>query len=351
MRLALFAVLVLLAACSGRPRSELSADKPGVDIAQAALRGGSPQVALQVTANVLRQHPGNEAALVVQGDALTALGRYEEASASYRSALKANATSPDALIGLGRLSLAGDPTEAERLFLEALSHEPRNTTALNDLGVARDLQGRHADAQSAYRQALGVDPQFNAAQVNLALSMAMMGQASAAIGMLQPLATEPGASRKVKHDYAAVLTMAGRRDDAERILSADLPPDQVHQAMEAYASGGRGGGTAQVTAPASDKVAAIALAPPAPAASKPGGRVQVQFAAAPSENGAQTAWQQLQERMPSLLQDRVPEFTRVERDGHMFWRVRTGGFADPTAAEAFCRQVRDAGGPCTVAGS
>ena len=48
--------------------------------------------------------------------------------------------------------------------------------ALNDLGIARDLQGRHTDAQMAYRQALGISPEMSAAQVNLALSLAMGGQ-------------------------------------------------------------------------------------------------------------------------------------------------------------------------------
>ena len=50
--------------------------------------------------------------------------------------------------------------------------------ALNDLGIARDLQGRHTDAQTAYRSALGVDPDMRAAQVNLALSLAMSGQST-----------------------------------------------------------------------------------------------------------------------------------------------------------------------------
>ena len=34
--------------------------------------------------------------------------------------------------------------------------------ALNDLGIARDLQGRHTDAQTAYREALGVNPDMAA---------------------------------------------------------------------------------------------------------------------------------------------------------------------------------------------
>ena len=78
------------------------------------------------------------------------------------------------------------------LFLQALTHDPRNTTALNDLGVARDLMGDHTGAQEAYRQALGIDPEDSAAQVNLALSMAMSGDAADAVRMLRPMASNPG---------------------------------------------------------------------------------------------------------------------------------------------------------------
>ena len=75
-------LLVLLAAC-GRTASDMSSMHPGVDVAQAALRGGAPQTALEIAGHVLATAPGNEAALVVQGDALTDLGRVDEARISY----------------------------------------------------------------------------------------------------------------------------------------------------------------------------------------------------------------------------------------------------------------------------
>lgn len=252
MRAGPLIILLLLVAC-GRTATDMSSLQPGVDVAQAALRGGSPETALQIAGHVLASDPGNESALVVQGDALTELGRLDEAHASYVAALQRNPESVAAEIGLGRLSLSSDPAKAEALFLEASHHDPRSFTALNDLGVARDLQGRHVAAQEAYRQALGLNPQDSAAEVNLALSMAMSGQAEQAVGMLRPLATSPGASRKLQHDLAAALTMAGDRDEASRILSADLTPEQVRQALDAYAaarSNGPGAGLSVAPSPA-----------------------------------------------------------------------------------------------------
>ncbi|HVC63809.1 MAG TPA: tetratricopeptide repeat protein [Acetobacteraceae bacterium] len=335
-------LLLLLAAC-GHTASGLSALQPGVDVAEAALRGGSPQTALHLAGDVLAHDPGNEAALVVQGDALTELGRLDEARTSYNRALRSNPASVGAEVGLGRISLTNDPAAAEAVFLEALHHDPRNTTALSDLGVARDLQGNHAGAQEAYRKALGIDPQNSAAQVNLALSMAMSGSAAAAVRMLRPIASNPGASRKLQQDLAAVLTMAGERDEAARILSKDLSPEDVQQALDDYAAARSGGAGASLAVPPRGAEAAVALAPPP-------GRVQVQLAAVPTQDSAQADWQRLQQQMPALLSGRQPAFIKVERNGQTFWRVRTGAFSDTTEAAVFCQRIQAAGGACSVGG-
>lgn len=79
------------------------------------------------------------------------------------------------------------------------------------------------------------------------------------------------------------------------------------------------------------------------------GRVAVQLAALSSEGGAKTAWTSLSKRMPELLGGRQPVYVKAERDGKVFWRVRTGGFADVAAARGFCDRVRAKGGACTVA--
>jgi Flp pilus assembly protein TadD len=242
MKCRLLPVVLLLAACSGPVGREFGSASTGLNVADAALRGGSPQVALQVVNEVLAHDPANTQALLIQGDALTLQGRNDAAAASFERALARSPSSERGLIGLGRLRLATSPPEAERLFLAVLQTDPYNTVALNNLGIARDLQGRHADAQTAYRQALGINPDMTAAQVNLALSLAMDGQGAEAISLIQPLAAASGASRKIRHDYAAVLALSGRRAEAEQILSADLTRAEVAQAMAEYGSKARSTG-------------------------------------------------------------------------------------------------------------
>jgi hypothetical protein len=116
------------------------------------------------------------------------------------------------------------------------------------------------------------------------------------------------------------------------------------------------------SAPAAAKPPVSAAAPAArPAPAKPPSAVveahpqasahqaSVQFAALASEEAARNEWRNLSKRMPDLLNGRQPIYTRTERDGRTFWRVRTAGFADVAQARAFCDHVRTKGGGCSVA--
>ena len=95
-------------------------------------------------------------------------------------------------------------------------------------------------------------------------------------------------------------------------------------------------------APASTSLAAAP--PPAQQAARPapvaGGRAQVQFLAARTEEGARADWARLQRRVPELA-GRAPVITAFEREGQpTLYRLRTGGFADAAAARAFCEPLR-----------
>jgi hypothetical protein len=99
-------------------------------------------------------------------------------------------------------------------------------------------------------------------------------------------------------------------------------------------------------APAARPATEKPVAEPAPRAA---GRREVQLAAVDSEEAAKSEWDRLARRMPELLGGHRPLVVRAEHDGHVIWRLRTGGFGDTGAASAFCEQVRAKGGGCAVA--
>lgn len=395
MRGIAFCFLILLTACNRGGIATPGSGQAGLGVAQAALSGGSPQIALQVANSIVSREPNNDEALIIQGESLTQLGRLDEAATSFSVVLQHDAESVAAHIGLGRVRLASDPASAELLFLGALQKEPRNAVALNDLGIARDLQGHYADAETAYRSAMAANPEMNAAQVNLALSLAMAGNARDAVQLLRPLASNPEASRQVRHDLAAVLAMGGNKAEAATILSKDLPPQDVQQALEGYAAGrpstaasllasgpppndvpvpsasssastqstGKVAEPAPIAAPVQTSpstqgslpVQTSASLPPAepaqkaaPGGSSPPGIPQAQLTAAVSEDAARALWRLLQERVPDAMDGHQAIIARVERDGHVFWRLRTSGFDDASQAAAFCERIRAAGSPCAI---
>ncbi|MFL5254776.1 MAG: SPOR domain-containing protein [Rhodopila sp.] len=105
---------------------------------------------------------------------------------------------------------------------------------------------------------------------------------------------------------------------------------------------------ASVPAPAPRPVPAPAAALAPATATPPGHGPGVQLAALTTEQAAHIEWQALVKRMPDLLAGHQPIFSRTERDGRTYWRVRTSGFADVAQARGFCEKVRTKGGGCSV---
>lgn len=100
------------------------------------------------------------------------------------------------------------------------------------------------------------------------------------------------------------------------------------------------------TPPSVPKAASIATKPD-PA----GGGTLVQLAALETEDEAKTEWARLAKKMPDVLGGRTPSYTRTERDGKTWWRLRMGGFADAASAKTFCDKVKAKGGGCSVPAS
>jgi Flp pilus assembly protein TadD len=230
------ALAIALAACTPLPAppggaaAGAGAPAGGADVlnvADAAISGNDPAMALKVSQSVLASDPKNLDALYHEGAAYYALGRCEDSIAAYRVALTDDPSSSEAQTGIGRCLLKQNAAAAELAFAAAVQDNPNNAAALNDLGIARDLQGKYAAATQPYEQALMVEPGTEATEVNLGMSMALSGDAADALQYLGPLATGQDATPKIREDYAAALIAAGRNDEARQVLSIDLSSNQV----------------------------------------------------------------------------------------------------------------------------
>lgn len=114
-----------------------------------------------------------------------ALGRFEEALASYEAAVRLNreaaAPSPWPPHNLGLLLTRLDRTlEAEALFREALGHDAGFAPARYQLGVTLEKTGRLADAVTALQEAARLDPKYPEPHYALARLFRRQGKAAEA---------------------------------------------------------------------------------------------------------------------------------------------------------------------------
>ncbi len=237
----LSSVLVLASCAQTTPPSGSSSSAAPIgpdtlNVADAAIAGGDPDMALSVSQSVLATDSTNVDAMVHEGDAYYALGRCPAAEAAYQLALDHDAHATAAETGLGRCLLKTDPQAAEAAFEAAVQDDPGNANALNDLGIARDLQGNFAGAVDPYQKALLANPSLTAAEVNLGLSLALSGNGPEALQYLGPLAVSQQATPKIREDYAAALVASGRDSEARQVLAIDLPPDDVVSAMAGFSA-------------------------------------------------------------------------------------------------------------------
>jgi len=227
-------VLATLAGCGAPSGQSMMGEGSNLRVADAALSSGSPEVALQVLDGILKSDPRNTEALLRQAKAQLQMGNANAAEISYRKALIVDAKLVEARMGLAKVAMRTNPAEAERSFLDLLAAQPKNAQLLNNLGVARDLQGHHADAQKAYQAALDASPGMPSAQQNMALSLAVSGRAPEGVAMLNRLAESGEGGRKVRDNLGLALAIAGNTAEAGQVLSEGMSQADVARAIAAY---------------------------------------------------------------------------------------------------------------------
>jgi Flp pilus assembly protein TadD len=204
-------------------------------IGTAALAGGDAANALSVFRRAAEINPGAPAPYVAIGDALLELGSVDEAVLAYNSALARDGDDLSAQLGLARAYLeTGRPQLAQVPLAKALAQSPNDPKALLLAGVTQDLAGQHWTAQTDYRQGLKYAPTDRALTVNLALSLALSHDYSAAIGELQPVAMAPAASARERQSLALIYGLEGDEAQASRIARIDLDQASVEHNLAYY---------------------------------------------------------------------------------------------------------------------
>jgi Flp pilus assembly protein TadD len=137
----------------------------------------------------------------------------------------------------GRAQLARHEAEPARAtFADVLTAAPASVPALNGLGVALDMLGRHDEAQTTYRRVLANVPDDIVARNNLGLSLTLSGRYGEAIAALQPIALGQAASPRARQNLAIAMALDGDRDGAAKLERLDMREEDVQINLNMLAS-------------------------------------------------------------------------------------------------------------------
>ncbi|WP_044548885.1 tetratricopeptide repeat protein [Mesorhizobium japonicum] len=96
-----------------------------------------------------------------------------------------------------------------------------------------DQLGQKDDARQLYRKALELKPNEPSVLSNLGMSYVLEGDLRTAETYMRSAAQQPNADSRVRQNLALVVGLQGRFDEAEKIASQELSPEQA-QANVAY---------------------------------------------------------------------------------------------------------------------
>lgn len=144
---------------------------------------------------------------------------YRSELALWEDTVRKRPDNPRAHHNLGiALSRAGRAAEAETAFRRAVALQPNHAFARFQLGTIHLGRRQWAEAAHELQLALAADPRYHAARVNLGQALTQLGRPDEAIAQYRAvLAAEPGA-QDARTNLAALLVAQGRTAEGEVLL-------------------------------------------------------------------------------------------------------------------------------------
>lgn len=181
----------------------------------------SPGTALSRHIRVLAANPRDFNSLIGAGRAALELGDVQTAAGFFGRAEEVNPNAPAAKAGLGAaMAHMGDADGAIYYFDQASRLGASALTIALDRGLARDLNGDLAAAQSDYRLAIA-SLNSDEARRRLALSLAIGRDRTGAMAAIQPLLNRR--DRAAQRTRAFVLALVGDPAGATQAIEAVMP--------------------------------------------------------------------------------------------------------------------------------
>lgn len=228
-------LMLLLGACESASVPKGDSYDAAVRQADEARLAGNMDTAIPLYGRALQANPDGVEAKLGLGQSYLSIGAGDEAAAQFRDVLAKRGGDPVARRGLASALISmGQPALAEQQLDAVLQSDARDYRALNLLGVLFDMQGRHPEAQAAYRRGIELAPDYVALRSNFGLSLALTGSTEEAIAQLVPVASSPRSDARVRQNLAFAYAMAGNLENALQLCRRDLDERNAQRQLAYY---------------------------------------------------------------------------------------------------------------------
>ena len=212
------------------------ATKPGSDVTGSIATESPPRTEaewrreMDVWGQRYRANLQDPEASIRYAQALRAIGQRAQAAAVLEQATIQN-PQDHALAGAYGRALADNGNYSQALEVLNRAHSPDRPDwrILSVQGAALDQLGRHAEAQRYYASALRLVPDEPSVLSNLGLSYALSKDLPQAEVTLRRAASLKPADPKIRQNFTLVVGLQGRFAEAEKIVRADLSPEEAAQ--------------------------------------------------------------------------------------------------------------------------
>lgn len=186
------------------------------------------RVAAQRLGERHRQDPKDPETAIAFAQALRASEQRQQAAAVLEQAALVNPGHKGLLGAYGRaLADVGNYKLAFEILTRAHTPDNPDWRILSVQGAVLDQMGRHEEARRYYASALKIVPDEPSVLSNLGLSYALTKDLARAEATLRRAMARGTSDPRVRQNLALVVGLQGRFDEAERLASADLPPDEA----------------------------------------------------------------------------------------------------------------------------
>jgi Flp pilus assembly protein TadD len=227
--LAVAAACLALGACAQSATGPLDLSAP-IDDAEAAGKDTRTDLvkATDLSGRAFAKEPRNPDKAVAYARNLKAMGEKRQALAVLQQAANFNAGHRALTSEYGRLALDLDQVSLAQRLLEA-ADDPTNPDwrVISARGTVLAKQGSYRDAIPLYERALALAPDQPSILNNLALARAMEGHADQAEPLLKRAAAADAKDPRVSQNLALVLGLQGKYDEAKMAAARDQPADKA----------------------------------------------------------------------------------------------------------------------------